>query len=138
MTGTAAGLAAGELRGVADNVRLAELADAPVFTVFQRLETSPRGLTEPEAADRLRRFGDNESFHATDDGVARRIVAAARSPFVALLAGLGLVFVVVGDARDPQIHGEVEHEAIICTEVLEHIEDDLQVIGHFRPGKLPD
>ncbi|HXL62579.1 MAG TPA: cation-transporting P-type ATPase, partial [Mycobacterium sp.] len=99
MTGTAAGLASGELRGVADNVRLAELADAPVFTVFQRLETSPRGLTEPEAADRLRRFGDNESFHATDDGVARRIVAAARSPFVALLAGLGLVFVVVGDAR---------------------------------------
>src|ERR1700676_4011380 len=99
MTGTAAGLASGELRGVADNVRLAELADAPVFTVFQRLATSPRGLSEPEAADRLRRFGDNESFHATDDGVAPGNVAAAGEPFVALLGGLGLVFGVVGDSR---------------------------------------
>src|SRR6202790_4418182 len=99
MTGTAAGLASGELRGVADNVRLAELADAPVFTVFQRLETSPRGLTEPEAADRLRRFGENEPFRAPDDGVAARVNGAVRSPFVALLAGLAVVFVVVGDTR---------------------------------------
>ena len=42
---------------------------------------------------------------------------------------------VVGDARDPAIHQTVEHDAIICTEVLEHIEDDLKVVAAFTPGK---
>ncbi|PXX06629.1 magnesium-translocating P-type ATPase [Mycolicibacterium moriokaense] len=99
MTETVAGLTAQELRDVADDARLRELAEAPVFTVFQRVATSPRGLTEPEAADRLRRFGDNEPFRAADDGVAARVAGAVRSPFVALLAGLAVVFVVVGDTR---------------------------------------
>jgi Mg2+-importing ATPase len=99
MTETVAGLTSQELRDVADDARLRELAEAPVFTVFQRVATSPRGLTEPEAADRLRRFGDNEPFRAADDGVAARVVGAVRSPFVALLAGLAVVFVVVGDTR---------------------------------------
>ena len=85
--------------GVDEDVRLRELADVPVFTVFQQVASSPRGLTEQEAADRLRRFGDNEPFRAADDGLAVRIVAALRSPFVALLAGLGVVFVAVADAR---------------------------------------
>ncbi len=41
---------------------------------------------------------------------------------------------VVGDARDPAIHA-AEHEVVICTEVLEHIEADLLVLSHFTPGK---
>ena len=99
MTGSAAGAASRVRLISADDARLRELADVPVFTVFQQVASSPRGLTESEAADRLHRYGDNESFHAADDGVGARIVAAVRSPFVALLAGLGVVFVVVGDAR---------------------------------------
>jgi len=42
---------------------------------------------------------------------------------------------VVGDARDPDIHGQVDHQFVICTEVLEHIEDDLKVVTAFAPGK---
>jgi 2-polyprenyl-3-methyl-5-hydroxy-6-metoxy-1,4-benzoquinol methylase len=42
---------------------------------------------------------------------------------------------VVGDARSPKIHVETEHDVVICTEVLEHINDDLLVIAQFRPGK---
>jgi SAM-dependent methyltransferase len=42
---------------------------------------------------------------------------------------------VVGDARSPEIHARTEHDAIICTEVLEHIEDDLVVVSRFLPGK---
>src|ERR1700730_17596838 len=99
MTETVIGLTSQELRDVADDARLRELAEAPVFTVFQRVASSPRGLTEPEAADRLRRFGDNAPFHASGEGLGVRIVAGLRSPFVALLAGMGVVFVVVGDAR---------------------------------------
>jgi P-type Mg2+ transporter len=99
MTETAPAPTWQELRDVADDARLRELAEASAFTVFQQLASSPRGLTEPDAADRLRRFGDNEPFRAVDDGVAARVVAAVRSPFVMLLAGLGVVFVVVGDTR---------------------------------------
>jgi P-type Mg2+ transporter len=99
MTATAAGLTSRAHPISADDARLQELADLPVFTLFQRVASSPRGLTEPEAADRLRRFGDNEPFRPADDRLGARIVLALRSPFVALLAGLGVVFVVVGDAR---------------------------------------
>jgi SAM-dependent methyltransferase len=42
---------------------------------------------------------------------------------------------VVGDARSPEIHGQVQHDALLCTEVLEHIEEDLQVVSRFTPGK---
>ncbi len=42
---------------------------------------------------------------------------------------------VVGDARDPAIHKQVDHQVVICTEVLEHIEDDLKVVAAFAPGK---
>lgn len=57
------------------DVSLAALADAPVLTVFQRLESTPKGLTEPEAADRLRRYGDNQV-----EGPARLGRAARSGP----------------------------------------------------------
>jgi SAM-dependent methyltransferase len=41
----------------------------------------------------------------------------------------------VDDARTTPLHAEVEHEAVICTEVLEHIEDDLLIVSRFTPGK---
>ncbi|MCP2257386.1 Mg2+-importing ATPase [Streptoalloteichus tenebrarius] len=78
--------------------RLRELANAPVLTVFQRLASSPKGLTEADAADRLRHHGDNRP-PAVETTVASRLGVAVRSPFVALLAALGVVFVVLGDAR---------------------------------------
>ena len=76
-----------------------DLGAAPVFTVFQHLAGSPRGLTEQEAADRLRQFGENGPVHDSDDGLWARVLTAVGSPFVALLAGLGVVFVIVGDLR---------------------------------------
>ena len=99
MTRTAADLNFPEQEFTAGHTRLRELAGESVFTVFQRLASSPRGLTEAEAADRLRVFGDNEPFLATDDGLGARVLSAVRSPFVALLAGLAAVFILVGDAR---------------------------------------
>ncbi|MEJ7636570.1 MAG: class I SAM-dependent methyltransferase [Singulisphaera sp.] len=47
---------------------------------------------------------------------------------------LGARFV-VGDARSPRVHDEVEHDSVICTEVLEDLGDDLRVVSGFRPGK---
>ncbi|MEU0528926.1 magnesium-translocating P-type ATPase [Amycolatopsis tolypomycina] len=85
-------------RTIGDNL-LAGLGEAPVLTVFQQLESSPKGLTETDAAERLGRCADNDAGPAGAPGRLRRGWAAARSPFVALLTGLGVVFVVVGDAR---------------------------------------
>jgi len=42
---------------------------------------------------------------------------------------------VVGDARTSDIYDQFNHEVIICTEVLEHIEDDLLVVSRFGKGK---
>jgi P-type Mg2+ transporter len=99
MTEPATGSASLDGLTAGDSAALRELANMPVFTVFQRVAGSPRGLTESEAADRLRRFGDNAAFLPADAGVGARILAAVRSPFVMLLAGLGVVFVLLGDAR---------------------------------------
>lgn len=39
-----------------------------------------------------------------------------------------------GDALDPAIYAREPHDTIVCTEVLEHIERDLDVIALWRPG----
>lgn len=39
----------------------------------------------------------------------------------------------VADARSPDAY-RTEYDAVICTEVLEHIEDDLSVISNWRAG----
>src|ERR1700757_19780 len=98
---------------VEGTAQLRELADAAVFTVFQRVASSPRGLTESDAAERLRNFGDNEPFRAKDEGTGARVVAAFRSPFVALLAALGVVFLVVGDARGAGMVGLIVGLAVV-------------------------
>ena len=40
----------------------------------------------------------------------------------------------VGDARTTDLHSRIDHDLVICTEVLEHIEDDLGVLSAFKPG----
>jgi 2-polyprenyl-3-methyl-5-hydroxy-6-metoxy-1,4-benzoquinol methylase len=40
----------------------------------------------------------------------------------------------VGDARATPLLDEVPYDLVVCTEVLEHIKDDLLVVGRIRPG----
>jgi Mg2+-importing ATPase len=87
------------LRSADADAPLREMAQAPVFTVLQRLAATPRGLTEAEAADRLRTYGENEPFRAPDQNILARLLAATGSSFVALLIGLGVVFGLLGDPR---------------------------------------
>ncbi|MDT7707437.1 MAG: P-type Mg2+ transporter [Pseudonocardiales bacterium] len=69
------------------------------MTVLRRMEGSPRGLTEAEASERLARVGENRPMESVVPGAAARLRAALLNPFVLLLAGVGVVFAVVGDAR---------------------------------------
>ncbi len=39
----------------------------------------------------------------------------------------------IGDVRQPESYEGIEFEGIVCMEVLEHLEEDLKVIGCFRP-----
>src|SRR5882757_3976267 len=65
---------------------------ASVFELFGVLGSSPQGLTEDEASDRLLEVGENRP--ALD-----RLRTAVASPFLALLVVLGVVLGVIGDAR---------------------------------------
>ena len=76
---------------------LADVAWCPVFVAFQRLASSPQGLTEQTAADRSVQYGDNRPGSYVDDGVLQRLWVAVRSPFVGLLSVLGAVLAAVGD-----------------------------------------
>lgn len=78
---------------------LRSLAGAAPLTVFRSLGGSPKGLTEAEAADRLRTAGENQVAPTPRTTAAARLRSTLASPFVALLTGLGVVFGVVGDLR---------------------------------------
>jgi SAM-dependent methyltransferase len=41
---------------------------------------------------------------------------------------------VVADARTTPLYDVLDYDVLICTEVLEHIEDDLVVVARFKPG----
>jgi magnesium-transporting ATPase (P-type) len=76
--------------------RLRELAEAPMLPLFRTLDSTPKGLTEAEAAARAERFGANET---PPPAGPNRLTEAVGSPFVALLSVLCLTFLVVGNAR---------------------------------------
>ncbi|WP_037344710.1 magnesium-translocating P-type ATPase [Sciscionella sediminilitoris] len=80
-----------------EHERLGEVAAAPALSVYRMLESSPHGLTEAEAEARA--SAHPESVPRRFSRTGTRLLAAARSPFAALLAALGAVFVVLGDAR---------------------------------------
>ena len=83
----------------AAGLSLRQVAGASTSLVYRMLDASPEGLLEEEVARRQHRHGENVA--AADPRLApgKRAAVALRSPFIALLAVLDVVFVVVGDAR---------------------------------------
>src|ERR1700676_4413568 len=61
-----------------DDTTWRDPADAAVFTVFRRMHSTPGGLTEREAADRLRQCGENEPPRLADERFAARVGDAVR------------------------------------------------------------
>ena len=88
----------GQLSAVHE-VALRALATAPPLTVLGRMESSPRGLTEAEASERLARVGGNRAPESVVPNAAARLRPALQNPFVLLLAGIGVIFAAVGEAR---------------------------------------
>ncbi|WP_418003262.1 magnesium-translocating P-type ATPase [Mycobacterium sp. PDNC021] len=83
----------------APGVRPADYAGVSVFEVLSALASTPRGLTEQEASERLGEAGENRQPVDRPPAWTDRLKIAAGGPFVALLLGLGVVLGAVGDAR---------------------------------------
>jgi P-type Mg2+ transporter len=75
------------------------LKSASVFEVLTTLASTPHGLTEQEASERLGEVGENRQPLDRAPALIDRLKTAVGGPFVALLLGLGVVLGVVGDVR---------------------------------------
>src|SRR5208283_1951804 len=83
----------------ADLVRDAATNEAA--EILQRLNTSPAGLSEEEAAERLEVFGPNEVAQEKQHGWLRRLWIASRNPLVILLTILAIfTFATAADTSD--------------------------------------
>ncbi|HUA37293.1 MAG TPA: magnesium-translocating P-type ATPase [Candidatus Sulfopaludibacter sp.] len=86
-------------RRAADLVRDAATND--VAEILQRLKTSPEGLSEAEAVERLEVFGPNEVAQEKQHGWLQRLWVALRNPLVILLAVIaGVTFATAGGPSD--------------------------------------
>ena len=80
-------------------VTLGRVAEATPLQVYRMLDTSPQGLLEAEVARRQHRHGENTAGQDPRRVWRDRATIALRSPFLALLAAIDVVFIAVGDAR---------------------------------------
>ncbi|HXC25944.1 MAG TPA: magnesium-translocating P-type ATPase [Gemmatimonadaceae bacterium] len=78
---------------------LTELGHLDPADVLHRLETSPRGISEVDAARRLARYGPNEVAAQRPPGWPRRLVRTCVNPLVILLTALAIVSLVSGDRQ---------------------------------------
>src|ERR1035438_2894014 len=79
----------------ADLVRDAAASD--ISEVFQRLNTSPNGLTETEAAARLEQYRPNEVGQEKKHEWLHRLWVAVRNPLVILLTVLSILSYLTDD-----------------------------------------
>jgi SAM-dependent methyltransferase len=71
-----------------------------------------------------------------DQGIQEYVGLDIKPEFLALAKknAPGARFV-LGDARSSELYTQINHEVVVCTEMLEHIGDDLVVVSKFLPGK---
>jgi Mg2+-importing ATPase len=80
---------------------LNDAATCQIADVFQRLNCSPEGLSDDEAAERLDIFGPNEVAAEKKHGWLYRLWVAVRNPLVVLLAVIATVaFATAGGTSD--------------------------------------
>src|SRR6267142_1010389 len=78
---------------------LDEAARKPAEEVFRMLGTTPNGLSEAEATERLAKYGPNEVASEKKQGWLRRLYTASRNPLVILLTVLAVLSFATGDFR---------------------------------------
>lgn len=75
----------------------------PVESVLQSLNSTPDGLTETEARDRLAQFGPNVLPRASKDGPLQVLFRQINSPLVWVLIAAGVLAIAMGKATDGMV-----------------------------------
>jgi Mg2+-importing ATPase len=78
---------------------LRDAATQETAEILQRLNTTPNGLSDEEAAERLEVFGPNEVAQEGKHEWLHRLWTAVRNPLVILLTVLATISYVTGDMR---------------------------------------
>lgn len=86
-----------ELNGDRTAELIRDAATEDTAEIFRRLKTSPRGLTEEEATERLEVFGPNEVAQEAKHTWLRRLWTATRNPLVILLTVLAILSYATAD-----------------------------------------
>jgi Mg2+-importing ATPase len=105
----------------ADLVR--DAATGETAEILQRLNTSPAGLSEEEAAERLEVFGPNEVAQEKQHGWLRRLWMAVRNPLVILLAIIASITFATAEERSDYIGGTVMVAMILLAVFLRLIQE---------------
>ncbi len=79
--------------------RVIEAARADISEVLQKLNTSPQGLGETDAEERIQMHGFNEVAQEIRHGWPYRLVLTLGNPLVVLLAALAIISFLTGDIR---------------------------------------
>jgi len=86
---------------------LRDAATSEIAEVLQRLNTSPTGLSEAEAAERLEVFGPNEVAHERKHQWLHRLWVAVRNPLVILLTVLAILTFATAESSSDYAGGVV-------------------------------
>jgi len=86
---------------------LRDAANGETAEVLQRLNTSPTGLSEAEAAERLEVFGPNAVAHERRHEWLRRLWIAVRNPLVILLTILAILTFATAESSSDYAGGVV-------------------------------
>lgn len=107
--------------------RAAELmhdaAKCQVAELLQRLNTSPNGLSEEEATERLEIFGPNEVGQEKKHGWLDRLWVAVRNPLVVLLAIIATITFVTASGTSDYVGGGVMVAMIILAVTLRLVQE---------------
>jgi Mg2+-importing ATPase len=105
----------------ADLVR--DAATQETAEILQRLNTSPTGLTEEEAAERLEVFGPNEVAQEKKHDWLWRLWVAVRNPLVILLMILAILTFATAESSSDDIGGVVMLVMVVLGVSLRFIQE---------------
>ena len=100
-----------------------DAATCQTAELFQRLNTSPNGLSEEEAAERLEIFGPNEVAAEKSHGWLHRLWVAVRNPLVILLAVIASVTFATAGGTSDYVGGGIMVTMIVLAVLLRLVQE---------------
>ena len=100
-----------------------DAATCQIAELLQRLNTTPNGLSEEEAAERLEIFGPNEVGQEKQHGWLYRLWVAIRNPLVILLAVIAIISFATAGGPSDYVGGGVMVAMIVLAVTLRLVQE---------------